>query len=562
MKLTSIVKNALIISGGISLIGLSACNGVKDKLDKICKEDYKWTEQECATAFTEGLKMNYMLNIAKDAKDGGRKFEINYNALSLDEILDREKALVAAYESNLDPKNIKNSSFFEKVGTRNLLIEELLVHEQRVKWMTLAKTLRKFVETMGYNDSSIGHNYNSDDTNIENKNIDYFNSKLNYKSLVQKNTRDKDTKKQAYNLRFVSPFEKLDPVELFSVAAIEAARKKGKLEIVQSFRFPFYEQVQRQDPKKPNDQNAKIWKYELRGVEVIAYDVDGDEKKLPDYITVSKMNGKFENGKAIFDEPSSKPSIQIFKAPGSQSPDVLVVDGDGDLFPDDVSKIFGVSNASDLLFSKKDETIGQLFPMGKAREEKLDGFRKGYQLPEQSFDAAIVGQSRAEEFKINNAGWPLPTFRYKNEKGNNYVVEIVWEMPKVKGSDSRRIELFRKVYHASGNEYQKVEGDVVEYFKPPREYAEEDIRTASVGGKEKQVISINRRGKTNEEWHIDDILRNSAPFAIEYNQGDKREIIMDRNGEEESASRYEAKKLFTPKEKKVEAEYHSSEGSH
>ncbi len=534
MKLTNIVKNVLLVSGGLGLVALSACDGVKGKLDKICKEEYKWTEQECATAFTEGLKMNYMLNVAKDAQEGGRKFEINYNALSLDEVLEREKALVAAYESLLNPQDRKGNNQLERSGTRNLWIEELLVREQRVKWITLAKTLRKFVEEMRYNNSN---NPNAQD----------------YRSLVQRTIEDKGVRTQAYNLRFVSPFEKLDPVELFSVAAIEAARKKGKLEVVQSFRFPFYEQVQRQDPKKPNDPNAKIWKYELKGVEVIAYDVDGDEKKLPDYITVSKMNGRSEGGKVIFDEPSAKPSIQIFKAPGSQNPDILVIDRDGDLFPDEVTKVFGINNASDLLFSKENETIGQLFPKGKTREEKLEGFRRGYQLPEQSFDVAIVGQTKAEEFKINNAGWPLPTFRYKNERGNNYNVEIVWAIPKVKGSDARRIELFKKVYHASGNEYQKVEGDVVEYFKPPREYAEEDIRTASVGGKEKQVISISRKGKTNEEWHIDDILRNSTPFAIEYNQlGDKREIIMDKNGEEESVSRYEAKKLFTPKEKKNE----------
>ena len=541
MKLINILKNCLLTAGGISLIALSGCEGVKDKLNRICKEDYKWTEQECSTAFIEGLKVNYMANVAEDAKDGGRKFEINYNALPLDEVLEREKTLVEAYESNLDQKNKQVSRFLNKVGTRDVMLEELLVREQRVKWMTFAKTLRKFVEEMGYDSNANGAD------------------KAGYKNLVQKNTEG-DVKKEAYNIRFVSPFEKLDPVELFSVAVIEAARKKGKLERVQSFRFPFYEQVQVQDLKKPDDPNAKVWKHELKGVEVIAYDVDGDEKKLPDYITVSKMKGRYENGKVIFDEPSNKPSMQIFKAPGSSNPNIMVIDRDGDLFPDEVTKIFGMNNASDLLLtmfgeiSKKNETAGALFPTGKTRDEKLEGFRKGYQLPEQYFDVAMVGQAKAGEFKINESGWPLPEFKYKNEKGNNYSVEIAWRAPKPKKDENRKsIEFFKKVYHASENPQREIEGNVVEYFKPPKDYAEENIRTAGVAGEDNQIISIHRIGKTAEEWHIDDILKDSQPFAIEYSIGDKREMILDKNGAEESQSRYEAKKIFSSKENKTDA---------
>ncbi|MEK6760486.1 MAG: hypothetical protein AABX93_01030 [Nanoarchaeota archaeon] len=536
MKLTNIVRNALLISGGVSLMALSGCMGIKDKLNKICKEDYQWTEQECSTAFTEGLKMNYMLNVAEDIKDGGRKFEINYNRLSLDEILDREKSLVASYEANLDPKNKRVSNIFNNLGIRDILMEELLVREQRVKWMNFAKTLRKFMGEMGYDSNA--------------SDID----KTSYKGLAQKSIEESGVKKQSYNIRFVSPFEKLDPVELFSVAVIEAARKGGKLERVQSFRFPFYEQVQKQDPKKPDDPNAKIWQQELRGVEVVAYDVNGDVKKLPDYITVSKMNGRNENGKIIFDEPSARPSIQIFKSPGSSEPDIMVIDRDENLFPEEVTRIAGITNASDLLFSKKGETIDQLFAdtISGNREEKLKGFRKGYQLPEQYFDVAVVGQTKTEEFKINESGWPLPTFRYKNEKETNYKVEIILQPPKTKDDSKeiyKRIALFKKVYHAPGNKYGEVEGNVFEYFKAPKEYAEDDVREASVIGSDNQILSIHRKGKIVEEWHIDDILKGAKPFAIEYNLGDKREAILDRNGAEESQSRYEAKKIFSQKDK-------------
>jgi hypothetical protein len=96
-----------------------------------------------------------------------------------------------------------------------------------------------------------------------------------------------------------------------------------------------------------------------------------------------------------------------------------------------------------------------------------------------------------------------------------------------------------------------VEGKVVEYFKPSKEYSGKDVREAKVEGTNNQTISIHRKGKTNETWHIDDILKGSSAFAIEYDSGDKREIIVDKNGDEEKDSRYEAKKLFTPEKDKV-----------
>lgn len=543
MILTNILKKrALLTAGAVAVVGLYACEGIKDKVMDICKkEPYKWTEQQCATAFTEGLKRNYMINVAEDAKQGGRKFEINYGSVSLEDVLSREKEIMESYRNLLDPKEKENSRFLDKTGVRKLVIEEFLVREQRVRWMNFATTFRSFVDEMRYS-SSPGTETGG----------------LSYGDLAKVNVmvNNKSDKKGAYNLRFVSPFEKLDPVELFSVAAIQAARKKGKLERVQSFRFPFYEQVQVQDPEKPNDPNARIWKHELKGVEVVAYDVNGDKKKLPDYITVTKMRGRLENGKVVFDEPSNKPSLQIFKSPGSSNPNVLVMDSDGDFYPDIVKRIFGVNKASDLLFSKKGETIDKLFAKngGKNPDEELEGFRKGYQLPKQSFKVAKVGDNKVEAFKINDSGWPLPShFKYKNPEGSNYKVEIVWEGPKLKkGSGNSKnaqksIKYFKKVYHAPGNKFMKIEGNVMEYFRPPKDYSQSDIREASVSGSNNQTISIHRKGKTNEVWHIDDLLSGMPAFAIEYDKGgDKREVIMDRDGDEESNTRYESKKLFSP----------------
>jgi hypothetical protein len=337
---------------------------------------------------------------------------------------------------------------------------------------------------------------------------------------------------------------------------IEAARKKGKLETVQSFRFPFYEQVQVQNPEKPNDPNSKIWEHRIRGIEVKAYDVDGDKDKKPDYVAVFKMEGKYKDGKLVFENPSETPSIQIFKSPGSSNPNLIVIDKDGDTIPDEVNKIFGVNTASDLLFSKKAETLDRLFSeRGKDPEEEIAEFRKGYHLPKQSFGVAMVGETKIEEFRINDSGWPLPQFKYKNSQGSNYKVEIVLggshHENDSKENPYREIKYFKKVYHSPNNQYQDVEGKVVEYFKPPKEYSDKDVREAKVEGTNNQTISIHRKGKTNETWHIDDILKGSSAFAIEYDSGDKREIIVDKDGDKEKDSRYEAKKLFTPGKDKV-----------
>ena len=105
-----------------------------------------------------------------------------------------------------------------------------------------------------------------------------------------------------------------------------------------------------------------------------------------------------------------------------------------------------------------------------------------------------------------------------------------------------------------------IEGKVVEYFKPPIDYSENDIREATVSGAKKQTVSIHRKGKTNEVWHIDDLLKDSTAFAIEYDKGDKREIIMDRDGNEEEDSRYESKKIFSPEESGSVLSVRSSSG--
>ncbi len=541
----NILKKSALVAGLVTVVGLASCSGLKDKVMEICKrEPYNFTEPQCGVAYTVGSRDKFMINVAEDAKEGGRKFEINYASLPLEDILSREKEMLEFYSGFLDPKEKENSRFLDKTGIRKMMIEEFLVREQRIRWMNFATTLRSFVDEGFYDDGSSS----SDDEN------------LSYGDLIKRNVMggDKSDKKLAYDIRLVSPFEKRDPVELFRVAAIEAARKKGTLEKVQSFKFPFYEQIQIQDPESPEDPNAKIWKHELRGVEVSAYDVNGDKKKLPDYITVTKMKGRMEKGKVVFDEPLQRPSLQIFKSPGSQTPNILVADLDGDYSPDLVEKIFGVNNASDLLFSKKAETLDKLFAKndGKSRDEELEGFRRGYKLPKQSFEVAKVGESRVEVFKINDSGWPLPShYNYKDPEGSNYKVEIVWVGPKP-GEDSgkikdthKTIKYFKKIYHGTGNEYMKIEGNVMEYFKPPKDYSKDNIREASVSGSKNQTISIHRKGKTNEVWHIDDILGEMPVFAIEYDKGDKREVIIDKDGDEETNSRYEARRVFSPTKK-------------
>ena len=477
-----------------------------------------------------------MRNVAKDIKEGGREFIINYQSLPLENVLKREIELMKSFEGFLDPKNKENSRFINKTGVRETFIKMLLVQEQRIKMMKFAETLQKFDEKMRYS------NPHQDSEGIP-----------NYKSLLQMKT-NKDNPQTAYNIRFVSPFEKIDPVKLFSVAAIEAARRTGKLEKIQAYSFPFYEQVRRQDPKKPDDPNAKIWVHELRRVKVEAYDSNGDKDKNIDYIVVFKSTGQHKNGKEIFDKFLERPSLQIFRSPGSSNPNVMILDKNGDAFPEKVDNIPGIDHSKDLLFFKKSETIDILFSEddeGKDLEEKLKGYMKGYQPPEQHFDVAMVGETKIKEFKTNDDGWPLPAhFNYKNARANNFKVEIIWEMPTKKDGSNmnyKKIKMLKKIYHAPDNAHSEGEGNVVEYFRLPKEYTQRDIREATVTGTKNQTLDIQRKGKAKESWHIDDILPNAPFFAIEYDKGDNRELLVNQNNKTEANSAYEAKKIISKK---------------
>lgn len=509
-KKTVIMRLAALIFVSAFMFVACATTAQQACMEELKQRYPNYTELERLTLFYGakgvGCVQEWFLALEKKDKDDPGTLRVDYQKIKLDKLLAVGEKQAADLEEILDtdPKNTTWYKLLEETGKRPYFEAAERALKFRVSRLKLKLNYEEFRKLLG---------------EIE-------------------NSSESEKKRKGYDVRIFLP--EFDPSKdaSFDAKYIEDAKRDGKLRFVGKTLVFDYELLGKKlsDPEHPFDPQHFVWKEKAEGLEITAFKVLTNSHPRDNqlhYLEAARVTHTFDkDGKIVSTERESAPALRVFTS-ASDSLDIVVLDKDreGELgfgLPDVVEKLGSSIISGKDLYIRHQPLLAQLF------EEKVKDKRKPLTpVTPQKFDVVEAGTKVDPWDKSNHPkGWGIP-YDYKGEKKNNYKVEIVLK-PKKKGDDSqtREINFIAKIYHSASNESQPVKGDVVEYYLPVAPYNEKNILEVKVDWSNKKKLTVERDGQPSVTAIVTsgkNLFTDDKPVAIDFNDGDTRYRIVDRD---------------------------------
>lgn len=466
------------------------------------------TEEQQLAAYYDSFRF-----IVLEWDESKKQYNLTFKKLTLDQLEDQFNNRLKDYEWFLDYNNEDAVKFLDFFGLRAEFEREeelVILNRNRIRVMRIYSDFQRLMGIRSSSGSS--DEYGSPDSH----------NRVDMKAL--------------YTLK--DPKTEL----LFESPTISEARANGTLEKIEDFTWVSDQTyaVKEPDPTDPLDPNKFIWRsmkraVRFRGYKILNTGTDKPRDNAIDYIEGFRV--KDDKGNL-----ESKPALKLFI---HNSHAVLVIDQDqekelGFGLPEVVTRLNRVLSASSFM---NEGVVATLYP-DKPEQKRV----RPPQKPEIKIVIAPVGQPLDLWEKAPDAsGWRVPS--YKNNRADNYFVRLKFVRNSESNPDSpdyhyRQIEHIMRVYDSSAR--------AVEYLKPNPDFSERNIARADfgTGGPKKiRIEFVNGEEKQGNVTPGSNIFTEDKPEKIAFDEGEKRFVVWDKDGDGKFELRIEvAKDTYTGQE--------------
>ncbi len=349
---------------------------------------------------------------------------------------------------------------------------------------------------------------------------------------------------KGYNIKRIFVNKPLAEAFPFKSDQIEGARKDGTLKEIQHATLDLTSKLDHKDvdPEHPDDKNAFVWKPKTLAIRLTNYKIINTEKPEDD-------RGNYIEGVRIIDgKEESAPCLKIFFPPSGGSAVVLVTtarEGEpGFGVPDILDNMSNIEDVQDVI--KDGNILDALFAEKKEDERKVPP-AKVFKIEISRLDNPI------DPWQHDEKGYAVP-FKYRLGLGDNYNVRIKFAKPDVDVNDTDAmvaahegfldIEWVAKEYTQVGQRYNAGPGQVIEYYRPRKEFANH-VKAQVLFNEDTKKLSFQLPDGTAFEGFVTpgaNKFIEDKPFAVAYSEGEKRWWIE----REEGSDLYTKRKQVSP----------------
>ncbi len=474
-------KKLLSTIAGIGLFASGCGPNWIDKVTDIGQRDYDFTHDQAETSLVTASRKRFFIE-----KDG--KLVPNFKKIKLDDLIALEQEKQSDIDGLLDYR-WDFQKLFEKYGVREKLEKREEVVDFSLRTYREIVLSKQFKEKMGFSN------------NHKKKNKIYY----------------------SYNLGTLWPFD--DKGFSFSPKYDSKAKVRKILEEI-DFSIKFEKKIKNPEFPKKDKIKKHLWIPAQAGIKIVSEDLNDPTDRNSDVITVYRKN---ENG--ILE---SKPAIKVYKPMGKDFLSVAVVDLDRETEkgygePDLVLDVRVRSEDEGKEASEFYRDYGYLFK--KLFEDKTK-YRRIKPI-EDKMRIEIVEYGDLDnrlwvEDKVT--GFAVP-FEYVNDRKDNFNLIVHYKERENQEEPEdpfapKEIDFFVKKYYDPEKSWKDVKGRVIEFCRLKDQYKPEDITDIVIYNRKWMLLTLKdgtpKRGLFN-------MFLEENPFAIEYDYGDCRFRIEDKD---------------------------------
>jgi len=444
-----------------------------------------FTEEQAEVGAVMGLRE--LLMEEKEHENGTVTYEFNYGGVNVDDIAAKVAHIHQDLENLMrDRRDIEKEKFLKTFD-----LEEHFEHQKEIYGYLDDKISEKrlhleFLDMMG-----VRHEKENDDPHV----------------VIED---------ERYSLGTFFPSRVLS----FDAPYVEKARREGKLQrnsdavverIVQEYMF--LRKVRNPDYPQTDPNNEFIFREQKIYLELVSYDLDGDNEKRVDYIEFFRLKDGLARER--------HPALKVFKPTTSSNLIVYVADNDfesdqrGFGRPDKVGYVWGVNTGSDLLLKHQD-VIKFLFH----REEEDTPVQ--IDKPLRQTYIVRAGEHLFVEYDTNVNGWEsnLPSYKEgDHKKWENIETHVHYD------SKDKKVKKIDEICL----EFLECGERVVEFYHLREPYSGWQLSKVSVNGD--GVVELFREGEPAAKYMLRDVVE-EKPYRIDFDVGDKRWSIFDNDNDD------------------------------
>ncbi len=481
---------------------------IEGETKRILKNQHKMTEEEASVGASHALRYYFAEkdengNLVIKSEDGDKCYPIDYSTIPVHQKIDKLKETIDLINTLRDERNL-NPGLIRYLKNFPDMIKRVERQKIAYEWQ-----LGRYTRVERY--------------------IDFL-KKLGLSSfLIEKNSKLKDG---AYVGNVLVDLKK-DLV--FKPKYFILAEKDGRISFLEKIVMDWDYELEKDNPDYPEKDPTHKTIWEKKKVKLLfqTIDINDPVDNKADCILVYRLN---EAG-----EPEEYPVISVFHPINSSLLKVALIDADKSGnpsfgVPDSFKDVYNVKKGSDLISSYRG-LIDEILNPSKDKNESFAFTRE-----EMKVFLTKPGESAVVREEINNSGWKVPiSYKFVSNTGiNNYQVFIKYK--KEKGDDDKKlkpkkIEWIAFKYHSPDSKHINIEGRVVEFFKPQKEY---DLEFTKITVEDKEIV-LFPKGKAAIQLLVS-TLKKKNPYRIDYDFGERRMTIEDKNDDGVyTAKRWQAK---------------------
>ncbi|OGF27231.1 hypothetical protein A2331_03615 [Candidatus Falkowbacteria bacterium RIFOXYB2_FULL_34_18] len=482
------------------LFCLCSCGTLEEEAKKIFKETYGMNEYEADTGAAQVIlkdkarKDSNGKMIIEIDENGNSGYAINYEAFSVEEKLKQINDLLETTNTLLDPRQTNPSSEIGKYLKNHPEIKKRIEYQKTI----LEENASRYTRICQYIAwcKMIG-------INVEQ--MENFKKWKNDNVVLYPGT---DLEKET---NFIPEYVK---------RALENKRAKTLEEAI--IEKTWMEEVDNPDYPDKDKIHKKIW--ETKKVKLIITITDIDSDKKGDYLHIFRLD---PDGKA-----EKYPIISIYHKIDSDNMSILSIDLDrpGDPsfgIPDEFSVVY-ISSIED--FQKNQQETLKKAINGRKEEKK-------FTYNEQKMKAyfAQPGKIEIAQEEVNEKGWDKPIdyqhgdfeIFVKYKKREHAKDESIAQNHDHDKKNNLQVEYMALRYHKKDNKYGDIKGRVVEFYRLNEEYQKLSFDNIVINGKVLELFIVNEASRRM----IFEYLIEKKSFRIDYDEGEKRISIIDKNND-------------------------------